>query len=59
MRKNECDEQSVERAAAIEQARQNVAPQFAWMLEFVGSIDGLPEDFAQNHDEYLYRGKKW
>jgi len=25
-----------------------------WMLEFVGSIDGLPEDFAAEHDHYLH-----
>lgn len=43
----------------IEAARKEVAPAFAWMLEFAGSIDGLPEDFARNHDEYLSGRKKW
>jgi hypothetical protein len=25
-----------------------------WMLEFAGSIDGLPEDFAAEHDHYIH-----
>ncbi len=24
-----------------------------WMLEFAGSVDGLPEDFAAEHDHYI------
>ena len=26
----------------------------ATLLEFAGTIDGLPEDLAKNHDHYLY-----
>lgn len=26
----------------------------AWMEEFVGIIDTLPEDFAAEHDHYIY-----
>ena len=25
-----------------------------WMLEFAGCIDGLPEDFAAEHDHYIH-----
>ncbi len=26
----------------------------AWMKEFAGCIDGLPEDFAAEHDHYIH-----
>lgn len=29
-------------------------PAFAWMLEYAGCIDGLPEDFAAEHDHYIH-----
>jgi hypothetical protein len=35
-----------------------VSPALAWMLEFAGCIDTLPEDFAENHDAYLSGRKK-
>ncbi len=25
-----------------------------WMLEFAGCIDGLPQDFADEHDHYIH-----
>jgi hypothetical protein len=42
----------------VDVAGLKVAPAFAWMAEFVGCIDTLPEDFAENHDEYLSGRKK-
>ncbi|HEV7406531.1 MAG TPA: hypothetical protein VGO11_26505 [Chthoniobacteraceae bacterium] len=35
-----------------------VSPAFAWMLEFAGTIDSLPEDFAEHHDDYLAGRRK-
>jgi hypothetical protein len=26
----------------------------AWMKQFAGCIDGLPEDFAAEHDHYIH-----
>lgn len=28
------------------------SPALAWMLEFAGSVDTLPVDFAEHHDDY-------
>lgn len=25
-----------------------------WMLKYAGTIDGLPEDFADEHDHYIH-----
>ena len=44
--------------AAAELNPAKVSPAFAWMLEFAGCIDTLPEDFAENHDAYLSGRKK-
>ncbi|HEY2341546.1 MAG TPA: hypothetical protein VGH90_00890 [Chthoniobacteraceae bacterium] len=27
---------------------------FAWMNEFIGSVDTLPADFAAEHDHYIH-----
>ncbi len=27
---------------------------FAWMEEYIGCIDSLPEDFADEHDHYIH-----
>ncbi len=45
-----------------EERKPKLKGALAWMEEFVGSIDGLPEDFAAEHDHYIHgtpkRGKQ-
>lgn len=42
----------------LPESAQSSANPHAWMEEFVGIIDTLPEDFAAEHDHYIHGTRK-
>jgi len=43
--------------ASVGKEPQARSPALAWLLRHAGTIDTLPEDFAEHHDDYI-RGRK-
>ena len=45
---------SVQPAASVENSEAELPSLYERMKSFAGSVEGLPSDFAINHDHYLH-----
>ncbi len=49
----------IEPVGRVEEAAEDEGPPWTEVLkDFIGSVEGLPPDFAENHDHYIHGARK-